>query len=398
MRTNRVSHPRSRTPGTVARRQRWRVRPTLMALEDRRLLSTIAVNNPTDTPVVGKIDLRQAIALANTTGGNETITFDKMVFKTPQTITLDPSLGQLDLSDTTGTEAIVGPKVGVTVNAGGKSRVFQVDGGVTASVSGMTITDGSAGSGGGLYNHGGTATLTNCTVSGNDATVTSGYGGGGVYTNASGTTTLTNCTVSGNSSGRDGGGLWAFPGTNILTNCTVSGNTAANLGGGLAAIGNTTTLTNCTVSGNSATYAGGGLFIYGGTDTLTNCTVSGNSATGAFGEGGGVDFAFNTSTLTNCTVNNNSAAYGGGLFTYGGNGSGGGMFVGAAGSATLDQFDVALNLALGGLAGSGGTSGDGIGGGLYVTTGGVVTLKKATVALNFASTSNSNIYGTVTYD
>ena len=40
----------------------------------------------------------------------------------------------------------------------------------------------------------------------------------------------------------------------------------------------------------------------------------------------------------------------------------------------------------------------GIGGGLYVTTGGVVTLKKTTVALNFASTSNGNIYGTVTYD
>jgi hypothetical protein len=59
------------------------MRPTLMALEDRRLLSTIVVNNPTDTPAVGQIDLRQAIALANTNGGSETITFDKTVFKTP---------------------------------------------------------------------------------------------------------------------------------------------------------------------------------------------------------------------------------------------------------------------------------------------------------------------------
>jgi hypothetical protein len=31
----------------------------------------------------------------------------------------------------------------------------------------------------------------------------------------------------------------------------------------------------------------------------------------------------------------------------------------------------------------------------YIWTGGVVTLKKTTVALNFASTSNDNIYGTV---
>ena len=74
--------------GTVGARKRWRMRPTLMALEDRKLLSTIVVNNPTDTPVAGQIDLRQAIAMANTNGGNETITFDKKVFKTPQTITL----------------------------------------------------------------------------------------------------------------------------------------------------------------------------------------------------------------------------------------------------------------------------------------------------------------------
>ena len=66
---NRVSDPRSRRPESVVPRPRRRMRPTLMALEDRRLLSTIVVNNPTDTPVVGQIDLRQAISLANTNGG-----------------------------------------------------------------------------------------------------------------------------------------------------------------------------------------------------------------------------------------------------------------------------------------------------------------------------------------
>src|SRR5271166_4797498 len=133
---------RSGWRGTVAgrQRQRWRMRPTLMALEDRRLLSTIVVNNPTDTPVAGQTDLRQAIVQANTTGGDETIVFDKTVFKTPQTITLAGT--QLELNDTTGTETITGPNAGVTVNAGGLSRVFQVDSGVTASISGMTITDG----------------------------------------------------------------------------------------------------------------------------------------------------------------------------------------------------------------------------------------------------------------
>ena len=98
--------------GTVAARQRkrWRMRPTLMALEDRRLLSTIVVNNPTDTPVTGKIDLRQAIVQANTKGGTETITFDSKVFKTQQTITL--THGELVLNDPNGRETITGPNGG----------------------------------------------------------------------------------------------------------------------------------------------------------------------------------------------------------------------------------------------------------------------------------------------
>ena len=137
---NRASDQRKSERGTFEARKRRRMQPTLLALEDRKLLSTIIVNNPTDTPIVGQIDLRQAISQANTSGGNETITFDKTVFKTPQTITLNGT--QLELTDTSGTETITGPKAGVTVDAGGNSRVFQVDPSVTASISGMTITGG----------------------------------------------------------------------------------------------------------------------------------------------------------------------------------------------------------------------------------------------------------------
>ena len=147
----------------VEARQRRRMRPTVLALEDRRLLSTFTVTSTLDNGSAGT--LRWAVGQANSAGGAETIAFDKTVFKTPQTITLTGT--QLELTDTTGTETITGPKAGVTVSGGGHSRVFQVDGGVTASISGLTITGGNtADNGGGLYNDGGTATLTNCTVSG----------------------------------------------------------------------------------------------------------------------------------------------------------------------------------------------------------------------------------------
>jgi len=76
----------------------------------------------------GKTSLREAVLAANAYPGH-TITFDPTVFATAQAITL--TLGQLELTDTTGIETITGPAAGVTVKGGGLSRVFQVDGGVT---------------------------------------------------------------------------------------------------------------------------------------------------------------------------------------------------------------------------------------------------------------------------
>src|SRR5208337_3747228 len=235
-------------------------RPTLMALEDRRLLSTIVVNNPTDTPVTGEIDLRQAIVQANSNGGAETITFDKTVFMTPQTITLNGT--QLELSDTTGTETITGPKAGVTVNGGGNSRVFLVDPNVTASISGMTITGGNAGSGngggladfgtvtvsdssftgnfggflggGGIFNEsGGTATVSGSSFTSNQAPSRGGGSGGGIFNESGGTATVSDSTFTGNSARIDGGGL-ANSGTLTVSDSSFTGNFGPDGGGGLA--------------------------------------------------------------------------------------------------------------------------------------------------------------------
>ena len=300
--------------GTVEARKRRRMQPTLMALEDRRLLSTFTVTNNASS---GTGSLPYEIGLANTAGGANTIVFGTF-FNTAQTITLGGT--QLELSTANESVTITGPKAGVTVNAGGLSRVFQVDSGVTASISGMTITDGNTdGNGGGLLNIG-TLALTNCTVNNNSAVYIvggtvggSGYGGG-VY-NSGGKATLTNCTVSGNTA-EYGGGLSSAGGTTLtLTNCTVNNN-SAEIGGGLysqVGAGGTTTLTNCTVSGNSAEFGGGMVAFPGTTLTLTNCTVNNNSAVSPgvdnFSSAGGGVFIFGgKATLTNCTISGNSAA------------------------------------------------------------------------------------------
>ncbi len=183
----------------------------------------------------------QGVDLANVIAAAATITFDPTVFAAHQTIALTG--GQLELSDPGGLETITGPAAGLTIDAGGKSRVFVVDSGVTAALSGLTLTGGSASFGGGLLNLG-TITLTDCKISGNSA-----GDGGGVY-NSYGAATLTDCTISGNSAD-DGGGLWDN-GTATLTDCTISGNSAHDGGG-------TATLTGGTISGNSANAGGGAM-------------------------------------------------------------------------------------------------------------------------------------------
>ncbi len=251
---NRMSDLRSGRPRAVARRQRWRTRPTLMALEDRQLLSTFPVTSTADPATLTPGTLRYAVAQANAATSPSTIEFE--LGSGPATVAL--LQGQLELSNTNAATTIHdGPGEGpVTISGSQESRVFQIDGGVTASISGLTITGGKITgfvSGGGLANYG-TATLTNCTISGNSA----GFRGGGMY-NSGGTATLDDCTVSGNSA-RIEGGISSRLATTMLTNCNVSGNSASASGGGIGTVGvGTITLTNCTVSGNSAGSSGGGL-------------------------------------------------------------------------------------------------------------------------------------------
>ena len=60
--------------------------------------------------------------------------------------------------------------------------------------------------GGGIFNAG-TLTLTNSTVSGNNAD----ENGGGIFNDNGGTPMLTNSTVSGNNAAVDGGGIFNVP-------------------------------------------------------------------------------------------------------------------------------------------------------------------------------------------
>ncbi len=312
-------HDRSagRSGRGLRKRNRFRLTPMVLGLEDRRLLATFTVTSTADNGSAGT--LRWAIEQANAATTPSTIDFS--LGHAPAAIVL--SEGVLELSNTAASIAIDGPSGGVSVNADGASRVLQVEKDVTATISGLTITGGSVSlTAGGLYNQG-TVTLTNCAISGNS------YGLGN-----SGTVTLDSCTVSGNSSVglANGGtatldsctvddnsdtGVYNSRGTVALTDCTISGNSGTYWGGGFESTrGAKATLRDCQISGNFAKDFGGGLASYESETTLVDCTISGNSAGGGGGVfiSGGLGSEQGYATLTGCTISNNSATgYGGGL-------------------------------------------------------------------------------------
>ena len=260
----------------VEPRKRWRVQPAILALEERRLLSTFTVTSAADTASAASPDvntLRWAVEQADAATTSSSIEFE--LGTSPATVTL--LQGELTLSNAAHAITMYdGPGEGaVTVSGNSASQVFKVNARVTASLSGITITGGSNyyGSGGGLVNYG-TTTLTDCIITGNSAA-----SGAGLFNN-NGAVTLNSCTVSGNDASFIGGGVYSygFGATMVLTNCTVSGNTGSFLAGGVTNIFGTATLTNCTVSGNSTGYNGGGLYSYYGQNSLTNTIVAGNSS------------------------------------------------------------------------------------------------------------------------
>ena len=263
-----IHRHRSTAPVIGRRSRRHRRLITLEGLEERIVLSPWLVTKSVDDGSSGT--LRWAIGQANAEGGGSTITFDPTAFATAQTITLSSAsgFGTLNLTEAGGTETIQGPTAGVTISGGNAVRVFDVSPSVTASLSGLTIAQGSVA---GLGNHG-KVELTNCTISGN-----AGFYGGGLAAYA-GTMTLAGCTISGNHASINGGGLFVFSsGTANLTNCTFSGNDAENTGGGLVTNpGGTSQLTACTISGNAAGHVGGLASNYN--TTLKDTIVAGNTS------------------------------------------------------------------------------------------------------------------------
>jgi hypothetical protein len=242
---------------------------------------------------IGQLSLREALKLAELQSGEDLIIFAPWV----KNIELNGT--QLDVDSDVN---IAAPGSGaLTIDAGGASRVFSVDAGVDATISGLTATGGgNVSAGGGILNNG-DLTLNAVVVSGN--TTTANGIGGGIRSTTYSRLEVINSTVDGNHASY-GAGIYANVVDELLRieGSTISNNVAPGIatstyseGGGLAIAGSATgtvEIVNSTFSGNEALFSGGiRLQNNLAPTTITNSTIAYN-----FGnDSGGIHRLNNTS-------------------------------------------------------------------------------------------------------
>ncbi|MEK7214303.1 MAG: hypothetical protein AAB289_01735, partial [Chloroflexota bacterium] len=297
----------------------------LEGLEDRTVPAQFLVTSYLDDGSAGT--LRWAIDQANASVG----VADEIVF-TPQTGGLNSiSLtgGELNISNDL---TIVGQgarhlAVDGHVAVNGSSyfiQVFHIHPGVTASISDLTIKNGSAGGGkgGGILNEG-TLTVSDCIFTDNRAYFGTGTSGGAIYN--SGTLTVRTSD---------------FTGNNALANSGGYGGAIYNAG--TATVLDSTFIGNYAHSNNS--FAAGGAIYNAGTMAVISSTLSANYAqTGDANSGyrsGGAIYNAGSLAIRNSTVAGNYVSYSGTR------GAGGGIH--NVGALAIGNTIVALNLAPGG--------------------------------------------------
>lgn len=257
------------------------VQPRLESLEDRLAPATFSVVNTNDN---GAGSLRQAIIDANNNAGLDDVVFDSSIRGAINLATALPNLAEdvnilgngADIATISRSQAAGTPDFGI----------FHVNPNVTVNIRNVTITNGKAAAGGGIFNEG-TLTIEHVVVAGNFATQTGGGISNGTFPPTS--TPILNVissSIVGNANlagGFGAGGINSEAGAINVINSTISNNQAitSNSAGGIGIYGGTALIQHSTISGNTASnQSGGGIDAFGGQVVIFNTIVAGNSGGG----------------------------------------------------------------------------------------------------------------------
>ena len=224
-------------------------------------------NGNSDVEYGAGTSLREALAWAKVRGGSPVVTFAPGLTGVIQMLS---ALPQMNYAVT-----VQGPGAGVLTvrRPNDTAALFRVTGGVTVSVSGLTVASAGTGTGGAFTNvSGSTLNVAGCVFSGHATTSR-----GGAIFNSGLQCNVTDCTFTGNSASLEGGAICNFGGTLTVERCGFSGNAAQNGGAIFSTNTNTVTLRASTLNGNTATLNGGGAGTSGGAFTLGHLVVRNNS-------------------------------------------------------------------------------------------------------------------------
>jgi hypothetical protein len=280
---------RNRRSTACARMRRLLFEP----LEDRSLLACDLI--VTNTLNSGAGSLREAINCANSNGLDDIIMVPAGQYDLSGTANEDANAGgDLDLKEANHSLTIHGAGADQTIiSAGGIDRVLQVFANVTAVLEGLSITGGSATSGGGILNAG-NLTLNDTVVYSNAAAT-----GGGIQSSASlalNRSTIHDNVAAGTSAA--GGGLY-FTVTGFETLSITDSELSRN------------TIDVPSSAGNLGIARGGGIYLSGGTTQIVDTTIDANRVTAPQeASGGGIyvvtpAFSFAQLNLTRVIISNN---------------------------------------------------------------------------------------------
>ncbi|MEX2187419.1 MAG: CSLREA domain-containing protein, partial [Pirellulales bacterium] len=240
------------------------------------------------------ISLREAILIANAGNADATIHVPLGTYFLTRSGRGENagSIGDLDVSNPGHTTRILGASRAATfIRNSGDDRIFQIHGGSTVEIRGLSIEDGIEPNGGGVFNAG-NLTLVDVLVRHNFGNTT----GGGVANAPGAMLAIDSSTITENSSKYGGGVINNVSGSLTITNSTISGNFALSAGGILNQ-GGTLQLTASSVSNNSASESGGGVVnlsvATAATATLNGSFVTNNRVTNlmlgsSLAQGGGI--------------------------------------------------------------------------------------------------------------
>ncbi len=115
--------------------------------------------------------------------------------------------------------------------------------------------------------------------------------------------TISNCTISHNQAEFRGGGIHCANSSLLIVNCSIFTNTSGRFGGGIEISGLSPRIINCVISENLAS-DGAGICIHSGSPIIEATAISANSGR----LGGGVFLRYTSAAITNCSISRNSAS------------------------------------------------------------------------------------------